>query len=137
MYKTRFFELDELVPKRTYEYVDHWILWQIFDEGLLRTADYLRDEFGRCWVNNWKWGGDIEMAGYRPPDSITGAKYSMHKFARALDLKFIDTDTNEVRQEILDNPGEFPFITRVECKVDWLHIDTANTGSDMIKVFMP
>ena len=111
----------------------------MFDEGLLRSADAIRKKYGACTVN----ADGLTDCGLRDPQSTTGAKYSMHKIGRALDLhirsietkaaeikdasarkKFKIKEYNKVRETLMVN-HEFDNLS-FENGISWLHIDTGN-----------
>lgn len=77
--------------------------------------------------------------GFRPR-SHQSARYSQHKFGRAVDFHVKNMTPDEVRQYILDNEQEFlnMGLTRLEHGDDaptWVHLDLAWTGLDSIYVF--
>jgi len=126
-YTTKFFKLYELVPKATYELLKNrpWVIWQLFDERILYSADRIRKRYGKMLANTWYWGGGHQYRGWRPPDCGVGAVYSQHRFGRAIDLEPIEVTAEEIRQDI--KKGEnFRYITCIEENVPWLHIDVRN-----------
>ncbi len=126
-YTTKFFKLYELVPKATYELLKNrpWVIWQLFDERILYSADRIRKRYGKMLANTWYWGGGHQYRGWRPHDCDVGAVYSQHKFGRAIDLEPIEVTAEEIRQDI--KKGEnFRYITCIEENVSWLHIDVRN-----------
>ena len=85
--------------------------------------------------------------GLRKIDSKNGAKWSAHKFARALDLHIVAIDKkyannkagkvkayNKVRKDLMNNP-RFDFLnfeqnsTANPDGITWLHIDTFNRAN--------
>ena len=82
MYKCKYFKISELVAPALVKALPENTLWALFDERLLRMADAIREKYGPCTVN----GGGLTDCGLRDPQSATGAKYSMHKIGRALDM---------------------------------------------------
>ena len=105
----------------------------IFDEKLLRMADMIREKYGACTVN----ASGLVDCGLRDPQSTTGAKYSMHKIGRALDLHIRSIELehagdkaakikayNKVRESLMINP-QFDGLN-FENNISWLHIDTGN-----------
>jgi len=118
--------------------------WRIFiDKRIVEVAQRLRNQFGNITINDKYIGGGYNLSGYRPFDTSVGAKYSQHKFGRALDLKFLDQiEPSSVLAYILANESEFLKIglTRIEntdFTPTWLHIDCSYTGIDNIKVINP
>ena len=135
MFKPVFFTLQELVPQDLFESTkpaDRDMLWFLFDERILITNDGIRRRFGPMMANNWHKGGDKQLRGWRPGDTKTGAKLSQHKFGRAVDLAPLKTTADEIREDILKNPGreEYRFITCMETGISWLHNDCRNWNRD-------
>lgn len=140
MYKPKHFQLKELVHPALLSSVPESVLWKLFDDRLLQCADLIREKYGACTVN----ASGLVDCGLRDWTSKTGAKYSAHKFGRALDLHIRDIELkysgdkakkaeayNKVRQELLKD-------SRFDCLgfeqnskdypngITWLHIDTFN-----------
>ena len=131
IYKCKYFKIEELVPKSLFKQYEKetWKLWALFDDRILREADRLREQYGRCYINNWLWGGKLNNCGYREQNSGVGSNFSQHCFGRALDLHFVDWDIEEIRHSVItdciSNPKKYP-IRGVELNVSWLHIDVRN-----------
>ncbi len=108
---------------------------------LIKTLEDMRGDFGSITVNNWNIDGSYEQSGLRAPDSDTGAAYSAHRFGTAFDLKFKDTNPEDVYFEILNNQASYPYITRIEDATEtrtWLHIECGSNMRDgEIIVFRP
>lgn len=126
------FKLYELLPKNFYE--DHYNssnlpkLWNMFDYRLKYTIHMLRKRYGTLIANDWYWGGVNQYRGWRPTDCTVGAKFSQHKYGRAIDLKTPRTarkKASDIREDILRDPfhEDFKYITCVEMGVSWLHFD--------------
>jgi hypothetical protein len=107
---------------------------QLIDIRIVRVAQWLRDFTGdEIVVNNWNTGGQYHESGLRDPFTKTGAKFSQHKFGRALDLKFKNTKPEVVRQIIRDNWEELKALGLTTIEKDtptWVHIDCRYTGMD-------
>jgi uncharacterized protein YcbK (DUF882 family) len=122
MYKPKHFQWHELMPSAEYE--KYWLI--LMDERLLMTLDAMREHYKRpITINNWHWGGRFSLRGLRPMDSNVGAKYSQHKFGRAVDLDVAGIPAEKVRNDI--RSGLFPEITCIETDINWVHIDVRNT----------
>lgn len=134
MYISDKFEPYEFVPESIYENYGEKSLWFI-DDRMLITADQLREKYGKMIINNWYWDGQFDSRGFRPPGDPEGADLSQHRFGRALDIDFKEEDVDKVRQDILNNKGQYPFVHAVELDVSWLHIDCRNC--DRILTFRP
>lgn len=131
MYKCKHFKIYELVPKHIYEARGEKA-WELLDEKLLMTIDTLRELLGcPITINNYNWGGDRNWSGVR-----TGGFYaslgeydkslSQHKYGRAVDMLIKGMEAEKVRQFIYKNKDKFPYITFVETKINWVHIDVRN-----------
>ena len=136
MYKCEYFKIHELVPPAVYEARGEKA-WELMDDRLLKTIDYLRERFGPATINNYEYGGDRQWSGLRTPESPYYSPYSQHSFGRAADIIFKDETVDEVRSFLLDNPQllDLRYINAVELDTSWLHIDVRNT--DRIKTFKP
>lgn len=138
MYKAKHFAIKELVHP-SFLGTSPDILWKIFDERLLKMADKIREKYGACTVN----ASGLTDCGLRKMDTSTGAKFSAHKFGRALDLhirsielaaadikdanerkKFKIKQYNTVRENLMLS-HEFD-VLNFEHNISWLHIDTFN-----------
>lgn len=130
MYIPQYFTHYEWIDKKTNIYLqgDPYKIWRLFDDRVLRTADILRNLYGPIIMNDYHHGGTNQFRGFRPFDCEIGAKWSDHKFGRAGDLVFKFTTAEQVRQDVLDNPGDqsFKHITAIEMGVDWFHFATRN-----------
>lgn len=134
LYSPQFFAIHELVPRKVYEERGE-AAWELLDASALKTLDQLRKKFGPMTVNNWYWGGNREWSGLRTEDSPYGSQYSQHRFGRAFDCIFRDATAEEVRQYVLANPDEFPYLTSLELGTSWFHFDTRHCKR--IKTFYP
>lgn len=148
MYVTDNFDLNELVPSSVYNRFGHKSIWFI-DLRIVEAAEYVRKEFGvPITINDWSWGGNYQMSGFRPKSSTIGAEFSQHLMGRALDLKFEGISVQEVYKHITENEGRMKRffnagITVIEDIRDttsdnkyggWLHIDNRYTGLDNILI---
>ncbi|MDR1952345.1 MAG: hypothetical protein LBQ37_02375 [Elusimicrobiota bacterium] len=135
MYKCKYFTIKELVNPAFLKMTDETILWKVFDDRLLRAADKIRDMYGAIIIN----GGSLTDCGLRLDDSKTGAKFSAHKYGRALDLHIVEiekkglskdakiTEYKKIRKELLQI-SEFNNLS-FETGIYWLHIDTFNRSN--------
>jgi hypothetical protein len=126
-YHPKYFALNEVIPPTIIAERGERA-WSLMDDRILRGADWLREMFGPAVING-RFGGKVfTESGLRDPFTATGAKFSQHKFGRALDLKFTRVTAKEVYEYIIRNPGEARAngITTVEDIAftgNWLHID--------------
>jgi hypothetical protein len=127
-YRPKYFALNEVVYPGAIQARGEQA-WQLMDDRILRGADWLREKFGPCVINGKFGGKGFTESGLRDPFTNTGAKFSQHKFGRALDLKFMKVTCTEVYDYIIRNPTEARAngITTVEdirdTKGQWLHVD--------------
>jgi hypothetical protein len=127
-YRPKYFALNEVVYPGAIQARGEQA-WQLMDDRILRGADWLREKFGPCVINGKFGGKGFTESGLRDPFTTTGAKFSQHKFGRALDLKFLKVTCTEVYDYIIRNPTEARAngITTVEdirdTKGQWLHVD--------------
>lgn len=126
----------EVLPKELHGKPWFWFI----DIRIVLVAQKLREKFGAITIN----GGVFNLSGYRPFDCKTGAKYSQHKFGRALDLKFHKEGVSpeSVQKYIIENQEEFiklglTRIENAEITKTWLHIDCMFTGLNEILIFNP
>ena len=136
MYKCQYFAIHELVPPQVFK--DRGEAgWDLLDDRLLMTLDWLRERYGPMIVNNWHLGEEREWSGLRTPDSPYYRRDSQHTFGRAADCLLTRTTAEKVREDILANPNdpEFRLITSIEEDTSWLHFDTRNC--ERIKRFKP
>ena len=126
-YHPKYFALNEVIPPAIIAERGERA-WSLMDDRILQGADWLRETFGPAVING-KYGGKVfTESGLRDPFTTTGAKWSQHKFGRALDLKFTKVSVKEVYDYILANQPEARShgITTVEDIAftgNWLHID--------------
>ena len=132
MYRPKYFTIKELVNTTLLKQIGEETAWKLFDDRLLKAADEIRMKYGPCTVN----GNGLTDCGLRDPQSTTGAKYSMHKIGRALDLHIAEIEkkyTNKAEKikaynrvrELLLLDSRFEKIN-FEHNISWLHIDTGN-----------
>jgi hypothetical protein len=137
MYSCRHFKIYEIVPPSVYEKYGERAWW-FLNPSLLELADALRDDFGSCTVNDYKWGGKFSQSGLRTSESQYYNPFSQHALGNALDMKF-KISADEVREQIKSNPDKYlaiaPSIT-LEEGVSWVHIDVRNAEHG-IRTFTP
>ncbi len=128
---TKHFNIQELVHPDVYVARGNAAA-QLIDIRIVNVAEWLREKTGKpIVINNWKYSGRYKESGLRNPFTKTGARYSQHKYGRALDLKVQGMDAEEVRQLIRDNWAELKEIGLTCIEKDtptWVHIDCRHTG---------
>jgi hypothetical protein len=121
----KYFKLEELVPKETFEQFGA-SAWMVFKPEALEMLDGVREFLATPLViNDWHIGGKFNFSGYRPHWCNVGAKGSAHREGMAFDCKSDKYTAEEMRQKILadiDNPM-LKYINRIEADVGWLHVD--------------
>ena len=139
MYMPKYFKITELVNPILLNKIGAETAWKLFDDRLLRCADKIREKYGAITIN----GGGLKDCGLRDWTSNTGAKYSAHKFGRALDLHIMAIEKvaktqmekaklyNKVRAELITDK-DFDCLnfedSSTSCPngLTWLHVDTFN-----------
>lgn len=138
-FRPRHFSLAELVNPDIFRDLGERAWDYLRPEGL-QMIDNIRNRFGPVIINNWAIGGEYSESGLRQSDSKTGARYSMHKFGCAFDMKFQDATPQEVYDFILKHPDQFPEVTTME-NIDatptWLHADVRNHNRSGIWIVNP
>lgn len=114
------FELKELFPNDLIMNYSSKFLWKLFDTRILISLESLRTNLDRPIIVNY---GNNRLRGFRPFNCHIGATFSQHKFGRAIDLDVKDMTAAEVRNYIIENQNLYPYITRLENNVSWVHID--------------
>ena len=126
-YRPKYFALNELVPPDVIQARGEQA-WQLMDERILRGADWLREKFGPCVINGKFGGKGFSESGLRNPLTTTGARWSQHKFGRAVDMKFLKVNVKEVYDYILANQPEarangITTVENINATPSWLHCD--------------
>lgn len=113
------------------------------DPKLVAIAEFIREEFELpMTINNWHKGGKFQERGYRVPTTQTGARYSQHKFGRAIDFNIQGIPPQEVAEWI---KASFAYLkplglTTIEHPDDtptWTHIDVRNSGMNELLIVNP
>lgn len=127
-YRPTHFRLEELVDPSTFRLLEEKAWW-VLDPRLLWTLDKTRDRYQRVvTVNDWLWGGEHTLRGFRPQGVAVGKPHSQHRYGRAIDLDVRGMPADEVRQDILANQDDpaFVYITCLETDITWVHLDVRN-----------
>jgi len=131
---------DELIPPEIYRnkrVLNEWFI----DPLMLKVVQDVRDYYGPVTINNWLKGGPFKYSGYRHPNCPEGAKLSMHRFMKAMDLKPSECEAKDIIDDIINfnklikngNPqkAKIPwFAYRITCveysingrRLNWAHI---------------
>lgn len=155
MYKPRHFNIQELVCPHVFDTFGSRA-WSFFDERLLMTMDFLRDQWNSpIYVNNYDIPEDVrtklglELFDERGCRCIqcdlvkkaakAGKVYcSAHIRFQACDFNVNNMPSGKVSLWLVSNYILLPFPIRVEKgTVGWTHIDTSNTGTNKVELFNP
>lgn len=134
------FYLDEFVGKSFYNKFGSKSIWFI-DDRIIDIVQFIRTKTGKSiTVNTWFNGGRFSERGLRDPNTSTGAKYSQHKFGKALDFEVSGIKSDDVRKliqgEWKDELRELG-LTAIEAGISWVHIDVRNTNGKGLMIFYP
>jgi hypothetical protein len=134
------FFLDELIDPVTYSARGARSI-ELIDMRIVLALQHLREVSGRAiTVNNWHKGGSLRLRGYRPEGTRTGAKWSQHKYGRAIDFHIEGLSVTQAQLLVLQHEQFFierQWITVMEDARDtpgWTHIDCRYTGQDKIRI---
>ena len=138
-----FFYLDEFIPPEIYSVRGAKSI-ALMDDRIIEGVTLLRKYAGVPFViNNWQAGGKFDESGLRLQNTRTGAKWSQHKYGRALDIKPKGMTIRQLFAILKAHEDEFiekKLITTVE-NIDktltWLHIDCRYTGLDKFLIVDP
>lgn len=139
---SKHFNIEEFVPKPIFDRYMANSKWFI-DPKLIAIAEFIREEFELpVIINNWHAGGKFQERGYRVPTTETGARYSQHKFGRAIDINVKDIPAAEVSEWVIASfPSLKPLgLTTIENPTStptWTHIDVRWTGMNELLVVNP
>jgi hypothetical protein len=135
IYQPKHFDPREFVSPEVYhELGDRALL--LLDNRVLETADAIREYFGRpVTVNNWHLGGERVASGFRETTCPVGARYSQHRFGRALDLLVDKMRAEVVREAIIREQHLFKHVTTMEDGVAWVHFDCRAITNGVIYLF--
>lgn len=138
-----FFYLDEFIPPEIYSVRGAKSI-ALMDDRIIEGVTLLRKYANVPFViNNWHKGLDKDERGLRLPNTRTGAKWSQHKFGRAIDLVPQGMTVRQLFAILKAHEDEFiekKLITTVE-NVDitkvWMHCDCRYTGLDKFLIVDP
>ncbi len=143
------FNLDEFLNPTTYKRFKQNSTRYVHQ--MFAPAQLFRDLVKKsCTICNWMTGGAYKESGLRDPLTSTGAKYSMHKFGGAIDIKVKGMSSHEMAKIVKDNWQDFQRlgIRRIEDPndtqskwgskgQDWLHMDTGTQYSAKNGILVP
>lgn len=139
----QYFFLDEVINPETYS-ARGAASRSLMDNRIIEGLTLLRELVGVPFtVNNWASGGARQESGLRNFNTRTGARWSQHKFGRAIDIVPQGLTIAQLFEVVKDNKEKFlqgGLITTVEdirFTPTWLHIDCRYTGSDDLVIVQP
>ncbi|HBC3499794.1 TPA: hypothetical protein KDY90_002574 [Vibrio parahaemolyticus] len=131
-YSPKWFQPCELVSREAWRKRGAKVLVGI-DTRLLITIDTLREILeeidpskAALLCNDWVYGGSRQYSGLRLPGDKHYSEFSAHSRGKAVDLVSRYYTAEQLRQIILENRERFPYLTRMEKDVNWLHLDVFN-----------
>jgi len=150
------FDIRELVPEAIWDVYGERSVWFI-DPRTIAFLQELRDILEEIYpkqvsvvVNNWHTGGNRSKSGFRLPTETIGAKFSQHKFGRAVDIQVFvgnskdrtQLDSKEVNRIIFVNEQRLmakglTTVENVEYTKGWNHLDCRPTGLSKLLVVNP
>ena len=109
---------------------------ELIDARIISIAEAVR-QLTDCpvTINDWHTGGHYKESGLRIFSTSTGAKFSQHKYGRAVDLKVKGMDAEDVRNLIRQNWSMFHNLGLTTIEKDtpsWVHVDCRNTGLEKL-----
>ena len=139
---TENFNLDEFIHPDYMRKFGKNALWFI-DHRIVTIAQELRTDLGvPITINNYETGGQYKSSGLRVQSAKIGAKYSQHKYGRAIDCKFKGVTIQEAFDFLMHNQGKYfnlglTTIENIEHTPTWLHLDCRLTGLTEYKIVNP
>ena len=150
------FDIRELVPETIWDAYGERSVWFI-DPRTIAFLQELRDIFEEIYpkqvsivINNWHMGGNRSKSGFRLPTETMGAKFSQHKFGRAVDIQVFvgnskdrsQLDSKEVNRIIFANEQRLmakglTTVENVEYTKGWNHLDCRPTGLSKLLIVNP
>ncbi len=126
---TKYFELEELVSKSTFEKYGEKAK-EFLNPKALEIIDQVREILNVPLIcNNWLWNGSRQNCGYRSADCTIGATYSQHKQGNAFDFISTKMSAKEMRDKLEQNQRILKYPIRIEKwdsngnEITWLHVD--------------
>ena len=128
------FYIQEFVPEEIYSKYGDKSIWFVSNQTI-DLVEFIRNWFELpIFINTWHMkkpllqndGSPFQYSGFRPPDCKVGSKLSQHRFGRAADIKMLDVDYEQIRNEIRASYAHFQEwgLTTIEKDTPtWLHID--------------
>lgn len=135
-YKPIWFKVWELVSRAAWGKRGERALMGI-DTRLLITIDTLREILteidptkAALTCNDWMIGGNRQYSCLRLPSDQYYSEFSAHSRGQGIDLISSHYTADELREIIIKNRDRFPYLTRLEIEVSWVHLDVFNLPED-------
>lgn len=131
------FYLTEFVDPKTYKDLGEYAIHK-FDNNLIQIAEFIRNGIGKpVIINNWATGGQYKESGLRQPNTTTGAKRSAHKEGKAIDIKVLGMNSDDVWDWCMDHQKELYAlgVREIEDKSftkGWTHLATRGTWKSIV-----
>ena len=128
MYKTKYFNIKELVHPEILGAIGETNCWMRLDSSCLRDLDLIRANWGSgIYINI----GAADSRGLRPPTDPDGSKYSVHKHGKAFDLVPANGKTKELYDMVIklieDNLLDaFNTVEDMSFTPTWVHVAKMN-----------
>ena len=134
--KSTKFRIEELVSKPVFDKRGERA-WELINPLLIATIDTIKSRFpeGSMSINTWLWNGNRNESGLRTADSSYYSPTSQHSLGNAIDAVFSKYTSEEVRQDIINNPDIYPHVKGIETDISWLHVDVRNR--ETVAIFKP
>ena len=137
------FFLDELVPPEIYSARGSKSI-TLLDMRIVNGLQHLRELAGVPFtINNWLNKGQFDERGLRLSATRTGAKWSQHKYGRAIDIDPQGMSVAGLFAILKANEKYFierqwiTTVENIEYTKTWLHIDCRYTGLDHLLIVNP
>jgi hypothetical protein len=136
------FDIREFVPPSLWNEKKEKCI-EYIDPAIISIAEFYRDFFkSKVIVNDWLFGGQLTLRGWRPQDCKIGAKFSQHKLGKAFDCHFDTISHIDAYKKILADPKPFmekglTTLENIEFTKTWLHSDVRKTGYKGILIVNP
>lgn len=126
MKKCKYFKLQEIVSDKVYKKLGE-SAWRLFAPSVIDNLDSFREIIGAgVTINNYPFGGPNTQRGLRcNVDQIVkdateknSVYLSSHCFGYGFDVSVKNMKGHQVFDYILKNQDKFPFISRMESRID-------------------
>lgn len=140
---TENFYLDEFIDPAIYSVRGDKSI-SLLDFRIVEAAQFIREQSGQpVKINDWAKGGRFRERGLRRHDTATGARWSQHKYGRAIDINIGTWTPQEMLDFVMQHERylvERQWVTVIEDVAftkSWLHLDCRYTGTSSIVIVQP